>query len=192
MSDQDREKWNQRYRDGAYAERNHPSVFLEKWVGSAPSGRALDVACGAGRNALYLARQGFAVDAVDISAEAIARGQGSAEQLGLEINWLEQDLEDAPLLLEPGYQLIVLVRYVNLPLLRELVSLLAPGGMLLCEEHLESSAGVIGPRNPAFRVKPGELAAALEGLELIQLDEGLSTEPDGSLAALARVVARRH
>lgn len=192
MSASDREKWNQRYRDGAYAERTRPSVFLTQWLGSVPPGRALDVACGAGRNALYLAQNGFEVDAVDISGEAIARGQSSARKLGVAINWHERDLDESPGELEPGYQLILVVRYVNLTLVRELVSLLAPGGFLLCEEHLETSAEVIGPRNPAFRVKPGELESAVAGLEIIHLEEGLSAEPDGSLAALARVVARGH
>jgi SAM-dependent methyltransferase len=191
MSGIDREKWNQRYCDGAYAERTHPSVFLEHWLDSAPAGRALDLACGAGRNALYLAQNGFEVDAVDISGEAIARGQSSARNLGVAINWYEWDLDESPLALEPGYQLILVVRYVNLTLVRELVSLLAPGGILLCEQHLETDAEVIGPSNPAFRVKPGELESALAGLQIIHLEEGLSPEPDGSLAALARVVARR-
>lgn len=190
MGQHDRDKWNRRYREGAYAERGHPSRILGDWLGRVPVGRAADVACGAGRNALYLAQHGFKVDAVDISAEALARGGESAQQLGLQINWLEQDLDNS-LSLEPGYQMILLVRYVNLPLLRQLGSLLAPGGVLLCEEHLETDAEVIGPKTPAFRVKPGELAEAAAGLEILHMEEGLVTEPDGRRAALARLVARK-
>jgi SAM-dependent methyltransferase len=163
---------------------------LESWVGRIPSGRALDVACGAGRNALYLAAQGFQVDAVDISAEGLQRARASAQHAGLCINWMERDL-DEPLLLDYPYQLILIVRYVNLPLVRHLVSCLAPGGYLICEEHLVSDAEVIGPANPAFRVKPGDLQEVAGGLQILQLEEALVTDPDGSTAALARLVARR-
>jgi hypothetical protein len=68
---------------------------------------------------------------------------------------------------------------------------LAPGGYLICEQHLVADADVIGPDNPAYRVKPGELSAAAGGLRLIHLEEGLVKEPDGLTAALARLVARR-
>lgn len=190
MSDTDREKWNRRYREGAYADRTHPSPFLVDWIGKVTPGRALDVACGAGRNALYLAQNGFAVDAIDISAEALERAQESAGQFGLSVNWLEQDLDDPPVL-DHGYQLILVVRYVNLPLLQQLATLLAPGGILLCEEHMESPDEVIGPGNPAFRVRPGELSDTVTGLEQVHLYEGLVTEPDGRQAALAQLVARR-
>ncbi len=189
MSDADRDKWNQRYRDGAYGERTHPSALLEQWVDQAPPGRALDIACGAGRNALFLAGRGFEVDAIDVSAEGLARGGDSARERGLDVNWIEHDL-DAPLPQETRYQLIVLVRYVNLPLLRTLSRYLVPGGILLCEEHLVSDAEVIGPGNPAFRVSPGDLAAAACDLDILHLHEGLVQEPDGRMAALAQLVAQ--
>ena len=190
MSGRDRSKWNRRYREGAYLQRPRPSALLESWVGRIPSGRALDVACGAGRNALYLAAQGFKVDAVDISTEGLERARASAQHAGLCINWMERDL-DEPLLLEHSYQLILNVRYVNLPLVRRLVSCLAPGGYLICEQHLVSDADVIGPANPAFRVKPGDLQEVAGGLQILQLEEALVKDPDGSTAALARLVARK-
>jgi tellurite methyltransferase len=189
MSETDREKWDRRYREGAYAERTGPSAFLLEQIGDVPTGRALDVACGAGRNAIHLAMQGFQVDAVDISAEALRRAEANAQALGLEINWLQRDLEQG-YTLDSGYQLILVVRYVNLPLLRYLATRLAPGGLLLCEQHLQTTAEVIGPGNPAFRVKPGELAMAAEGLEILHIEEGLVEDPDGRPAALARLVAR--
>lgn len=191
MGDSDRQKWDRRYREGAYAERTHPSALLAEQIAGIPAGRALDVACGAGRNALFLAARGFEVDAVDISGEGLALGRDRARKSGLSVNWIQHDLDsplDGP---EPGYQLILVVRYVNLPLLPRLVDLLAPGGYLLCEEHLESDAEVIGPGNPAFRVRPGDLEKAAAGLDICQLQEGLVTEPDGRLAALAQLVARK-
>ena len=190
MSQIDRDKWNRRYREGAYAESTHPRAYLAERVEGLPVGRALDVACGAGRNALFLAGLGYDVVAVDISREALQRGSQLAQELGVSVKWLEHDL-DEPLDLEGGFQLILLFRYVDLSLIPHLASLLAPGGILLCEEHLDSSEDVIGPKNPAFRVRPGELEKAATGLELLHREEALVTEPDGRQAALSRLMARR-
>jgi SAM-dependent methyltransferase len=189
MSGKDRAKWNQRYRDGEYARRTRPSALLRSWIGRIPAGRALDLACGAGRNALYLAAQGFEVDAVDISGEGLDRARAGARQAGLQVNWLERDL-DEPLPLEHLYQLILIVRYVNLPLIHRLTANLAPGGYLVCEQHLDSDADVIGPANPSFRVKPGDLQLAAGGLQIHHLEEALVKDPDGRTAALARLVAQ--
>ena len=78
MSGADRERWDERYRLGAYVEREHPSAWLVSCLSRAPSGRALDVACGAGRNALYLAERGYAVTGIDVSPVALARAAESA------------------------------------------------------------------------------------------------------------------
>jgi tellurite methyltransferase len=189
VSKADREKWNKRYREGAYAERSHPSALLEEWAGIIPPGRALDLACGAGRNALFLAGLGFAVDAIDISGDALLRARETAQRAALKLNWIEHDL-DEPLPLDARYQLILVVRYVNLPLIQRLAASLAPGGFLVCEEHLVTEADVVGPTNPAFRVAPGDLLAAAGGLKIHYLQEGVVAEPDGRFAALAQLVAQ--
>ncbi|MDJ0879284.1 MAG: methyltransferase domain-containing protein [Halieaceae bacterium] len=190
MSSKDREKWNTRYADGAYSERTHASALLRDWIDRIEPGKALDMACGAGRNTLWLAEQGFTVDGVDISAAGLARLQATADERGLAVNLIEHDL-DEPLELADDYQLILVIRYVNLPLLTRLTQHLAPGGWLICEQHMLSDAEVIGPSTPAFRVAPGALSTAVPGLEVQSLREGLVTEPDGRLAALSRLVARR-
>ena len=190
MSTIDREKWNKRYRDGAYAERTHPSEFLQDWVGRIPTGRAIDVACGSGRNSLYLAKLGFDVDAVDISAQALDLALKTARGMGVFVNWLEHDL-DEPLQLENRYQLILIIRYVNLPLIRQLTANLAPGGLLVCEQHLVTEADVIGPTSPSYRVRSGDLLTVAEGLDIKHLEEVLVPDPDGRTAALARLVAQK-
>ena len=190
MSVADREKWDGRYRDGAYADRTHPSALLVEWIDRIPPGRALDVACGAGRNALLLAERGFQVDAVDISSVALSQLEQAAAQRHLNIKCTEHDL-DEPIELRSGYQLILVIRFVDLPLIRHLTELLAPGGFLVCEEHLVTDAEVIGPSSAAFRVAPGELVDVAQGLQVEYVREGLVTEPDGRLAALAQLVAQR-
>jgi SAM-dependent methyltransferase len=198
MSVADRIKWDERYRAGAYAEREHPSALLAEWEPRLPRGRALDVACGAGRNSLFLAATGRAVDAVDISAVALDRARETATTRGLEVRWIEADLEDDPAASLPRewYDLIVLIRYVNSRLLKPLLGRLAPDGVLLCEQHLESHEDVVGPKTTTFRLRRNELLHDVVGQRepgdaVVYYSEGLVTEPDGKLAALARLVLRR-
>ena len=190
MSAVDREKWNRRYREGAYRARTHPSVFLEECAAALPApGRALDLACGTGRNAVYLAGLGFAVDAVDISAEALAIGR--ARTRALPIRWLEHDL-DSGFVPEAGYDVIVNIRFVNLPLLESLVPWLRPNGVMIVEQHLATARDdVIGPKNPAFRVARGELARLASTLTIERVQEDVFADPDGRNAALSRLVARQ-
>lgn len=189
MSAADRDRWNARYADGAYESRHHPSPFLEQIAHLLPvDGRALDLACGAGRNARYLARRGLAVDGVDISKVALQRGRADAGELP--VRWIECDLDDG-FEATADYDLIVNIRYVNLPLVSTLLESLRPGGTLVIEQHLATEADVIGPKNPAFRVEAGELARVANGMVVEHIDEGLFDDPDGRRVALARLVARK-
>ena len=188
MSHADQRKWDRRYADGAYEARPHASAFLAECAHLLPSrGRALDLACGAGRNALFLARRGLMVDAVDISPVALARARIEARDLP--VCWMQCDLDDG---FEPRhrYDAIVNIRYVNLPLLTSLLPSLQPDGVLLVEQHLATDAEVVGPKNPAFRIAEGDLLALAANLTVLRLEEGLATEPDGTQAALARLAAR--
>ena len=150
------------------------------------------MACGAGRNALYLAAAGFDVDAIDISSVALERARRSADERGLAVRWLAVDLdEDADRRLPNGpYDAIVWVRYVNRQLMPSLLRRLRAGGYLLCEQHLTTTIEVVGPKSPEFRVEAGELRASAVALDVLFYREGLVTDPDGRTAALAQLVAR--
>jgi tellurite methyltransferase len=200
MSIIDKEKWNLRYRTGAYSDRTHPSALVAEVLpdilstqrAAATSGdalRALDLACGAGRNAIFLAGLGYEVDALDISAEALARGAAASRDQGLSISWMEHDLDlGLPRGLR-GYDLILIMRYLDLSLVAAAAARLQEGGYLVCEAHLQTRETVVGPRDPVFRVRPGELRSAAAALDIVEYWEGLSTDPDGRAAALARIVA---
>ena len=94
----DRTRWDTRYREGAYAQRLWPSDFLQQNIQALKNkneqspGRALDLACGAGRNSVFLAQHGFATQGIDISAAAIARGAAYATQMGVKVDWVCRSL----------------------------------------------------------------------------------------------------
>lgn len=192
MSRAERDKWNDRYRSGSYEQRTHPSALVADWTPKLALGRALDVACGAGRNALYLAAAGCEVDAIDISSAALERARSAAVKRHLSIRWSELDLDDDPQTVLPDerYALIVWIRYVNRGLMPALLRRLQGGGHLICEQHLAAPADVVGPKSLDFRLQPGELSAAAAGLETVFYREGPVVDPDGRTAALAQLVAR--
>jgi tellurite methyltransferase len=192
LSRADRDKWDARYRDGAYADRTHPCALLGEWLPSLPRGRALDLACGAGRNALALAAAGWQVDGVDISEIGLARARATAAKRGLTVRFLAADLEAAawPAVLgAQRYDLIVWIRYVNPHLMAAVRGLLTPGGCLLCEQHIASTEPVAGPRSPRYRLAPQSLLKSATGLRVIYYREGLLQDPDGCTAALAQLIA---
>ena len=153
MSDQDREKWDKLYQQGAYAQRSNPAQYLSEklrdikhWLGvqdpqDHSALRCLDVACGAGRNSIYLAQNGFAVDAVDISQYAIQRGRDTAKTLGVPVQWHCGDLFARSFinafLAERRFHLVVIMRFAPGELMRALYDALYPGGVLLVETHMQ-------------------------------------------------------
>jgi tellurite methyltransferase len=188
MSKQDRNKWNQRYAEGSY-HKNNPVTLVEDWLPRLPVGRALDVACGAGRNSIFLAQAGYQVDAIDISREGLNLARKTAENQGLSINWIEQDL-DQPYQFDTDYDLIIVMWYVNLGLISRLYDYLAPGGYLLCEEHLITDQDVIGPASSNYRVAPGVLREAVSGLDVLLYEESIEINSKGEQVASARVVVK--
>ncbi|MFT4607762.1 MAG: tellurite methyltransferase [Urechidicola sp.] len=173
MSEEDRNKWDQRYAEDSYRKRAQPGEFITQWIDRVTVGNALDVACGLGQKSMFLAESGFQVDAIDVSAIGLERAHQQAVAQGLDINWIQHDL-DEPYDFRQKYDLIIVMWYVDLTLIRRLCGQLAPGGYLLCEEHLacdNDSGEFIGPRNASFRVAPNALRVAVAGFEVCYYDE---------------------
>ncbi len=194
MSSADKNAWERRYAEGSYASRTYASPFLSEWLprfGPHPGAdRALDLACGAGRNALHVAEASFKVDAMDISTTALEQAADSARHRGLEVNWMQADLDTQPL--EPGaYQLVSVIRYMNRLLHPRLPAALRPGGWLLFEHHFITDERVGGPSGTDFRLRPQELLHAFDGLDVVYYLEDVVTDPDLRRMALARLVARK-
>ena len=201
----DRQRWDARYRAGAYAERYWPSVYLQQLQqdGVLPdSGRALDVACGRGRNSLFLASQGLRVDALDVSAVAIAQAANVAISQQLRVNWQCSDvLKFSHRQPQNAYALVIMFRFVAPQLLPRLLQSLTPGGVLVLEEHLQwdGAEDISGPGSNRFRVAAGDLLRQLQAarvdFDVVDQFEGLAPEPaEDSMpvrAAVARTCIRR-
>ena len=192
MTLEDQEHWDKRYASGEYGTRTHATEILVDWIGrqshrTGHGNRALDVACGAGRNALYLAEAHYQVDAIDVSSAALERARATADERGLSVNWVCSDLDAGDL---PGrdYALIVVARFLDRRLLPRLVDALGEGGALVYETHLTTSADVGGPRSGRFRVRPQELMHLAHELRLVHYFEGITADRDGRRMALAQLI----
>ena len=188
MSNSDRERWNARYASGEYTARTHPSALLAAWTDRLPPGRALDVACGLGRNAIHLAAHGYSVDAMDISDVALAGARRRAEAAGVTVRWIEADLE-RPDIARDTYDVIVVARFLDRPLIPRLIDALRAGGHLVYDHHYIAPMEVDGPRSLRFRARPNELLERSRPLRVLFYEEGIVADPDGRRMALARLVA---
>ena len=152
-----------------------------------PGGQVLDVACGRGRHALWLASRGLEVRAIDRSPEAIAFLRDAAAGLGLSIVTEVVDLEtDPPPAIATGFDAIVVFNYLHRPLMPMLRNALKPGGRIFYETFTTGQAARGHPTNPAFLLKDGELAELVAPCAILRSREG---EYEGRF--VASVVAER-
>lgn len=153
-------------------------------------GRALDVAMGSGRNALFLARLGFQVVGIDISTEAVALCRQRAREQGLAVDAVLADLERFPLPRE-AFDLIINFYYLQRNLAPPMVAALRPGGILVFETYTLGQLQLgYGPRNADFLLRPGELRRMFQGLEELYYREGVIDEGRGP-KAVASLIGRK-
>lgn len=184
----ERARWDERYASGDYRPGTDHSALVEEAVVHVRYGRALVLACGAGRNALYLASQGFAVEAIDISPVAIEMARAESDRRGLEVEWSQGDLNHADLAVG-RYDLITMIRYTNRKLWPRLHPALSPDGWLVMEQHLKTHHPVAGPSDE-YRLAPGELLDAFPGLRVIKYyEEYRESETSGRMTATAGLLA---
>ncbi|HWF35101.1 MAG TPA: class I SAM-dependent methyltransferase [Solirubrobacteraceae bacterium] len=188
-----RERWNLRYAErGLTPFPDRPAPWLEenRELLAGRRGLALDVACGDGRNARYLAELGFAVDAVDVSDVAVAALRDAAAELGLDVDARRMDLEAEPLPVA-RYDVVVQFNYLQRDLFGALAGALTPGGILIVEtvsrEHVEELGNSFDPR---FVLGDNELLHAFPDLRIRQYREGV-IERSGRLRGVAGLVAER-
>lgn len=189
-----RERWNRRYAEsGVTPFPERPSAWLveNRSLLAGPRGRrALDVACGDGRNARYLAQLGFAVDAVDISDVAVAALQAAAVERGLAVDARRMDLEVEPLPVA-RYDVVVQINYLQRDLFAALARALRPGGILVLETVTRAHVEELGNRfDPRFLLDDNELLRSFPDLRVRHYWEGVS-DRSGRPRGVASLVAER-
>ena len=181
---QDRIRWNARYRTKVYA--NEPSRIIRAFYALAPQGRALDIACGTGRNALFLADRGFQVDAVDISdvvMERLADRHPRVHPICADL-----DTFDIP---RECYSLVLNIRFLSRRLFPYIREALIPGGILIFETYLER------PGDDSYRpscrdhlLRDNELLHAFLSLRVLFYQETKQDGPEGP-SHVASLVAQK-
>jgi SAM-dependent methyltransferase len=157
-----------------------PSAWVVRWAPLIAPGAVLDLACGGGRHARFLAGRGHAVTAIDREPQSISG-----------VRFLQADLEDGSPWPLPGecFQGIVVTNYLHRPLFPVLERALAPGGVLIYETFMLGNERYGKPSNPAFLLRPGELWEAFGGLHIIAFEQGTAAQP--KLAMMQRLCALR-
>lgn len=156
-------EWDERYSRSGHIWSGEPNGALVDEISGLTPGRALDVGCGEGADAIWLAGRGWQVTALDVSIVALDRALDAATRAGAEIEWLHAGLLDADL--EPATFDLVSAQYPALRRTPEqdaerlLLSLVAPGGTLLFVHHDLGDAP--GPEHFAGHVMPEQMLAAI-------------------------------
>ncbi len=150
--------WDSRYNTEEYIFGMEPTVFLKEHINLLPKGKALDVATGEGRNAVFLAKNGFEVDCCDISAIAIEKAKKLAKENNVRINAFVADLKDYKLP-KNSYDAITCFYYLQRDLIPQIKDSLKVGGMIMYETFTVENAerGFDGPKNKEYLLKPNEL-----------------------------------
>lgn len=174
MSQQERAEWDERFRTGDHAG-SGPDPFLtqlEEYSGLFPPGRrALDLACGAGRNAVYLAERGWDVTACDFSLEGLRKAQQLARERGVRLQLFCTDLETAQLP-PAAFDLILCFFYLERDLFPQFKSALRPGGLLIYKTYTVEQLRFPGrPRHSTYLLKPQELLEAFREFRVLHYQE---------------------
>ena len=195
-----REDWNARYAGTELLWTAEPNRLFAAEVEALPPGRALDLACGEGRNAVWLAERGWRVTGIDFSDVALAKAARLAESRGVEVTWVVADVLEHQL--DPKSFDLVALLYLQLPhdelaqVLRSAAASLAPGGTLVVVGHdaTNLTGGYGGPRDPSVLFTPEEVAAELADLVVERAEtvrRAVSLEDCEATALDAFVRARR-
>ena len=197
----DSQEWDERYSGDELVWTGTPNQFLVAEVVGLPVGRAVDLACGEGRNSIWLAEQGWQVTGVDFSAVGLVKAQRFADLRDVEVTWVESAVEDwAP---PPDGLDLVTVLYLQLPqparaaALAVAASAVAPGGTLLVVAHDQDNLtrGYGGPPDPdvLYRVSDVTTAAVAAGLTVERAEQAIRVvhTDDGRKEAIDTVVSAR-
>ena len=192
MAADEKERWDSKHT--AEHEPGEPAAFLRQILQTGPweiqPGRALDIATGKGRNALFLAEQGFTVDAIDISAVGLQQAQRQAEQQGRTLNLIQADLASFEFP-DSAYDLILNINFLLRSLLPKIKNALLPGGYIIFDTYLLDQQDLGHPRNPAYLLNHNELLDLFRGFRILCYQEG-KFFVDGKESFRAELLGQKH
>jgi len=182
------DQWNERYRRGEHSG-DDPDAFLPACSGYwdlLGSRVAADLACGAGRHAVYLAEHGFQTTAIDFAEAGLEIAERRASERGLSLQTQQMDMEAPGLDLGAEvFDLIVVIHFLHRPLFGAIKRALKPGGLVVYKTYTtDQLAFPGGPKNPAYVLQPNELLREFSDYRVLRYEETMSGE--GTAAILAQ------
>jgi SAM-dependent methyltransferase len=186
--EEDRRHWEERYATPEYIYGKEPVGFLKENVGLLPRGRAIVLAMGEGRNAVFLAEEGFEVEGCDISTNALEKARRLARERGVELRAFQADLEDYQLPRQ-SYDVVACFYYLQRDLIPQMKRSLRPGGMIIMETYTKDNLryGFSGPKNPEYLLDTNELLHLFSDLKVVLYREMVVE----GRKAVASIIAQR-
>lgn len=193
--------WDERYADEDYVYGTEPNVFLKTQIAKLPQGKILSLCEGEGRNAVFLAKQGYDVTGVDSSSVGLEKAEKLAAREGVTISTELADMGDFHI--EPNAWDGVVSIFCHIPpamrgeLHRQVVAGLKPGGVLILEAYTpeQLAHGTGGPKIASLTMTAESLKAELEGLEIESIQELERDVVEGKFhtgrGAVVQLVARK-
>ncbi len=181
--DEDKIRWNKKYQTLPMP--THVSKVLKHYINHATVGDALDIACGQGRNTVFLAEQGFCVDAIDISEIALSYLDAIQQ-----VTPICADLDGYEF--DKMYDLIVNINYLDRTLISQIKRALKPDGIIMFETFVEAEGrGFHKPSNHTYLLRVNELLKLFETFEIIYYEEKVDINLRGEKVKVASLVARK-
>ena len=193
-SDNERERWNQKYREASGTETwTVPDPFLERTFSEyilplfPHGGSALDLAGGAGRHTIWLAKQGWEVTLIDISETGVEQARQNAGPLASHIHFVVDDLthfKASQTQLEARFEVVMAFFFLEREMFSEVVNAVRPGGLLVYKTLTLAQLKLPGgPKNPAHLLEPGELLRLADGLRVLHYREEVAEKATAELVA---------
>ena len=185
-TDSDKSRWDKMYsKHKGYVFGKEPAAYLVEVLPQLPKGKALDLAMGEGRNAVYLAKKGFNVDGVDISEVAVRKARKLALESGVRIKTIIADLNKYQVQQEE-YDVIMDFYFLNRSLIPQIKKGLKKGGVVVFENYTIAHLKYDKTQNKEYLLNIGELKSLFSDLEILKY-----REIDTGKQALASIVARK-
>lgn len=191
MQSADVEKWNRIHASGKHGSVTPARVLTENLHLLPAHGKALDLACGTGANAIELSRAGLDVHAWDCSDIALKMLDTRAAELGLTLSTVQRDIIRFPPEAD-SFDVIVVVHFLDRGLTRHIINALRRNGLLFYQTFIKDKVSDSGPSNPDFLLDTNELLELFRGLTLrVYREEGRAGNPDKGLRNEAMLIAEK-